>query len=389
MYRQPRVLPGRQQHRAAVHGRAADGARGRLLARRGERGVCTGHCSGRCGVLTFGGLVCPAGRATVGTPGARWSWPSPCRSSTPAGRPSASRWRRSCSWADSACSSTRPGAPAARGARWPRRWAAWLRPTIWSASTGSATSCSSSRTAACCCPAAAPGGAAARPAGRRRAHGVVDGVVLSWPYLGTSKRAAAAGGGGQRGTGRHGPGGAGALRTWPASAAGQAGRMGAPRGGCPALCDPLGLAIRPYVQTGCRSCPGLRLRQRAIADAARSLLQISLHWVFWYAACPLCCSAALGRCCAHPQVPAWRRASLGAAALPLRVDHRRDAVRPAIVPDQPWASRRLVPAVLPGLILLAIWAARWLIDWLRRRHGPVVPRRRGRIMRGGAGRCLL
>ena len=34
--------------------------------------------------------------------------------------------------------------------------------------------------------------------------------------------------------------------------------------------------------------------------------------------------------------------------------------RPAVAPDQPWASRRLVPFVLPGLILAGIWAAAWL-----------------------------
>ncbi len=34
--------------------------------------------------------------------------------------------------------------------------------------------------------------------------------------------------------------------------------------------------------------------------------------------------------------------------------------RPAISPEQPWASRRLVPFVLPGLILGAIWATAWL-----------------------------
>jgi len=34
--------------------------------------------------------------------------------------------------------------------------------------------------------------------------------------------------------------------------------------------------------------------------------------------------------------------------------------RPAVAPDQPWASRRLVPFVLPGLILGGIWAAAWL-----------------------------
>ena len=36
--------------------------------------------------------------------------------------------------------------------------------------------------------------------------------------------------------------------------------------------------------------------------------------------------------------------------------------RPAVAPDQPWASRRLVPFVLPGLILGGIWAAAWLKD---------------------------
>jgi hypothetical protein len=34
--------------------------------------------------------------------------------------------------------------------------------------------------------------------------------------------------------------------------------------------------------------------------------------------------------------------------------------RPAVAPDQPWASRRLVPFVLPGIILGAIWASAWL-----------------------------
>jgi hypothetical protein len=36
--------------------------------------------------------------------------------------------------------------------------------------------------------------------------------------------------------------------------------------------------------------------------------------------------------------------------------------RPAVSPDQPWASRRLVPFVLPGLILAAIWACTWFKD---------------------------
>jgi len=35
--------------------------------------------------------------------------------------------------------------------------------------------------------------------------------------------------------------------------------------------------------------------------------------------------------------------------------------RPETVPDQPWASRQLVPVILPGLVVLAVWVAAWLI----------------------------
>jgi hypothetical protein len=40
---------------------------------------------------------------------------------------------------------------------------------------------------------------------------------------------------------------------------------------------------------------------------------------------------------------------------------------PDIVPDQPWASRRLIVAVIPGLILLGLWATAWLTRHARDR----------------------
>ena len=62
-------------------------------------------------------------------------------------------------------------------------------------------------------------------------------------------------------------------------------------------------------------------------------------------------------------------------ALPLAVIVGGSAAvlwQPFTVPDQPWASRRLVPVVLPGLILLAIWGAAWLTRRARDRGaGPV------------------
>jgi hypothetical protein len=41
-------------------------------------------------------------------------------------------------------------------------------------------------------------------------------------------------------------------------------------------------------------------------------------------------------------------------------------VRPGITPDQPWASRRLISVVIPGLLLFAIWALAWVVRRVRR-----------------------
>nr|WP_221475252.1 hypothetical protein [Sphaerisporangium rubeum] len=110
-------------------------------------------------------------------------------------------------------------------------------------------------------------------------------------------------------------------------------------------------------------------------DPSRLYTEQTLWWVIWY----------LG-------VPAVVLATLGAAVLVRRVLRGRDLAwalplaiiawstvttlwRPAITPDHPWASRRLVPVVIPGLILLAVWGARWLRDRAARSgRTPVRPR---------------
>ena len=55
---------------------------------------------------------------------------------------------------------------------------------------------------------------------------------------------------------------------------------------------------------------------------------------------------------------------------------------PAISPDQPWASRRLVPFVLPGLILAAVWASAWLRDLAGQRG-------RARVTAGVVASCCV
>jgi hypothetical protein len=73
-------------------------------------------------------------------------------------------------------------------------------------------------------------------------------------------------------------------------------------------------------------------------------------------------AALLSRRCLRGWAPAW--------TLPLMVFGWAIVAtlyRPAITPDHPWASRRLVPAVLPGFILLAVWVSGWLAGRLGQR----------------------
>lgn len=109
-------------------------------------------------------------------------------------------------------------------------------------------------------------------------------------------------------------------------------------------------AVRPLVQTD----------YRKLQDAP-----LSLHWVYWYAGAPVIAAATiaaalLARRCLRGEAPDW--------LAPLLVFFWTTVVflyKPGITPDQPWGSRRLVPAVLPGFILLATWLAAWLTQRAR------------------------
>ena len=87
---------------------------------------------------------------------------------------------------------------------------------------------------------------------------------------------------------------------------------------------------------------------------------LSLHWIYWYTgaaaiAFAVIAAAMLGRRCVKGEAPVWVLPLLTFAWAIIWF-----LLRPAITPHQPYASRRLVPAVLPGLILLAVWLAAWL-----------------------------
>lgn len=107
--------------------------------------------------------------------------------------------------------------------------------------------------------------------------------------------------------------------------------------------------------------------------AALKYAPISLHWVYWYVGGPIIlfaviAGAMLSRRCLRGQAPTW--------ILPLLVfawTIPEFLYRPAIVPHNPYASRRIVPAVLPGLVLLALWLCAWAIRKMRAAQFDVPP----------------
>jgi len=139
-----------------------------------------------------------------------------------------------------------------------------------------------------------------------------------------------------------------------------------------------GFVVRPYVQVvHGNATAGARLamaRYQVLnhlpVQPTRMYYELSLHWVFWYLGVPAVVLATVGAAiishrAVQGRAPAW--------VLPLLTFGWIIVVtllRPAITPDQPWASRRLVPGVLPGFILLAVWASAWCMRWLRS-HGAV------------------
>jgi hypothetical protein len=134
----------------------------------------------------------------------------------------------------------------------------------------------------------------------------------------------------------------------------------------------IGLAIRPSAQvTRAATDPyyihyvaSLQRLAGLAVDGRQQYYEQSLNWVIWYVGLPavlLACGGAalLARRCVRALLH-WQGAPAAARSwgLPLVIFGWSTAVTlwdPAIYPDQPWASRRLVPVALPGLICLALW----------------------------------
>jgi hypothetical protein len=139
----------------------------------------------------------------------------------------------------------------------------------------------------------------------------------------------------------------------------------------------IGLLVRPYVQT-VRGQPSLVVYNAIAAlqrsqglpvDPTRTYAEQTMYWVIWYVGLPTVLLGAFGlallvRRCLQALLT-WRDPTgvWRVWSLPLAMICAGSVVvlwAPDIVPDQPWASRRLIVMAIPGLILFALWSAAWL-----------------------------
>jgi len=150
----------------------------------------------------------------------------------------------------------------------------------------------------------------------------------------------------------------------------------------------IGLAERPYLQTVrgqvdpamTRAVAALQRFEGLPVDGQRQYYESSLHWMLWYLGAPallLACAgaAALGRRSIEAVLEGRSRDA--AAGTPVTVPTSAVPLwglpfaivawsvvtvlwDPSVVPWQPMASHRLVPVVLPGLVLFGVWMSSWV-----------------------------
>lgn len=136
------------------------------------------------------------------------------------------------------------------------------------------------------------------------------------------------------------------------------------------------LAVRPWLQTVRRTptTPEDRLTARFIeetqranglpVDGGRLYFEQSLHWVAWYIGVPAVVLATLAAAVLVRRLLDGRSAAWLAPLAVIGWTTVTTLLRPEITPDHPWAARRLVPVVIPGLVLLAVWGLKWLLGRL-------------------------
>ncbi|WP_194898870.1 hypothetical protein [Catenulispora pinisilvae] len=170
---------------------------------------------------------------------------------------------------------------------------------------------------------------------------------------------------------------AAAVRRWGAPA--RIWRLVPAAGAAAVAAAGVALVVRPYVTTARGNPAGvaqyLASLQQLVGlppDGTRTYGEQTLRWVSWYVGWPLLAAALFGAV-----TLTWRvlrgTERRWLPALPVYVVSAAIQMwRPSITPDHPYADRRLVVVILPGMVLLAVWTAatatRALARWVGARQ---------------------
>jgi hypothetical protein len=102
-------------------------------------------------------------------------------------------------------------------------------------------------------------------------------------------------------------------------------------------------------------------------DPTRSYYEQATRWLSWYLGWGTLALALLGACWLAYEQIAGRRRIWAPAFLVFFGTATVVLLRPSITPDHPWADRRFVPAVLPGLVLFAVMAVVPVVQFIASR----------------------
>ncbi|GAA4914262.1 hypothetical protein [Streptomonospora salina] len=92
----------------------------------------------------------------------------------------------------------------------------------------------------------------------------------------------------------------------------------------------------------------------------RTYYEMSLYWAGWYVGLSTVLLATVGAALIVHRIMRHREPQWLLPAMVLSWTVVTTLLRPAITPDHPWASRRLIVLVLPAFILFAVWFVAWL-----------------------------
>ena len=158
-----------------------------------------------------------------------------------------------------------------------------------------------------------------------------------------------------------------------------------------------GLVIRPYVQVDHSTTEKNVINETAKMqgwlglplDGTRGYVEQALNWVSWYLGWPIIVVGLAGALLLTWRVMRGRERRWVAALLVFLGATIQTLARPGITPDHPWADRRLVVEVIPGLILFALWATARLTRLARAAAKRRPERRLARAVPAAAGVALV